>query len=70
MNSVTKILNIIKNGNFCENEIEKVILKEIEIDRKLIIKKIEDTHCYGFDDVSELLEIKLREQWDSNYIRT
>ena len=70
MDSVSKIFDIISQGKDCKKEIEQVIIKEIETDRILIIEAIEKSHCYGFDDISESLEIKLRKQWQTNDIRT
>jgi hypothetical protein len=70
MDSVEKIIYLIKSKNYTIKEIENVIIEEIKIDRNLIVSEIEKRHNYGFEDVSDEVCIKLRKQWNSNKVRT
>lgn len=69
MNSVEKIISLIKSNNYSIKEIEAIIIEEITIDRNLIVSEIEKSHNYGFEDVSDEVSIKLRKQWNSDKVR-
>lgn len=64
MDSVEKIIALIKSNSYSKKEIEDIILSEIKLDRDVIVGEISKRHSYGFEDVSEEVDIELRKNWN------
>ena len=44
-------------------DLNEIIISEIKKDRVKLIKAIEDSHNYGFDDVEQEIPIELSKDW-------
>ena len=65
MNSVEKIIELINSNSYSKKNIEEIIIEEIKLDRDLIVSEISNRHSYGFDDVSDDVNIELRKNWNT-----
>ena len=59
MKATKDIIATIKTNDFSETIVEQIIIKQIESDRKRLLKALSDETMYEYDDIFRKVKIEL-----------